>query len=156
LPKYIFVHKDSSPEIPANLVHSFETINLYEVESVLPYSFLVESGLVTNREALTPDLVTAVDAEFHGPNILAMSFVAENSSTVAVALESYYPGWSVYIDGQKGDLIQVGDYLGVRTISGYHEYEFRFEPMSFRIGLLITCLAVIFSGWYAYRGIKDD
>lgn len=156
LPKYIFLHKDSVPELPAQLVHSFENINLYEVENVLPYSFLVDSSLVSREVALTPELVTPADAELIGPNAISVSLQTQDTSLFVVALESYYPGWAAYVDGEPAELVQVGDYLGVKAHRGSHEYEFRFEPTNIKIGLVVTSLAILFTGWYAYDGLRDD
>ncbi|HEY4334816.1 MAG TPA: YfhO family protein, partial [Puia sp.] len=58
----------------------------------------------------------------------------------AVFSEIYYDkGWDVYIDGNKTDYCRV-DYLlrGMSIPAGDHAIEFRFEPHSYKVGMMLT------------------
>jgi hypothetical protein len=58
----------------------------------------------------------------------------------AVFSEIYYDkGWDVYLDGNKTDYLRV-DYLlrGMSIPAGDHAIEFRFEPHSYKVGMMLT------------------
>ena len=58
----------------------------------------------------------------------------------AVFSEIYYDkGWDVYLDGNKTDYLRV-DYLlrGMAIPAGDHNIEFRFEPHSYKLGMMLT------------------
>lgn len=55
----------------------------------------------------------------------------------------YYPGWKAYVDGTETDIRMTN--LGVRAIevsSGQHRIEMVFKPLSFKLGLLLTCVGL--------------
>jgi hypothetical protein len=58
--------------------------------------------------------------------------------------DSDYPGWRVYVDGNAARMVTV-NYLfrGVLLSAGNHQVEFKYEPESFRLGLVITLLGVL-------------
>lgn len=64
---------------------------------------------------------------------------------ILVLSDVYYPGWNVYVDGKK-DRIYKTDYTlrGALLNPGHHRVEFKFEPSSFKLGILITLLSILF------------
>ncbi len=56
-----------------------------------------------------------------------------------VLTDTYYPGWNVYVDGIKGEILQA-DYLfrAVALEKGKHRVRFEYKPASFRTGLCIS------------------
>jgi hypothetical protein len=61
-----------------------------------------------------------------------------------VLSDTYYPGWTAAVDQQPVSVLR-GDVL-FRVIpvpAGEHDVEFRFEPVSVKIGLLISLVAVL-------------
>jgi len=59
-----------------------------------------------------------------------------------VLSDTYYPGWKAFVDGRE-DKIYQADYLfrAVFLKQGKHLVEFRYSPLSFRIGLGISLAA---------------
>jgi len=62
-----------------------------------------------------------------------------------VLSDTYYPGWAASLDGQPAPILHA-DYAfrGVAVPAGDHTVEFRYRPVSFRIGLWITAISAIF------------
>ncbi len=72
---------------------------------------------------------------------------------ILTLLEGYYPGWTAAIDGEPAALFPV-DYAfrGVRFPEGEHDVDFVYRPASFRIGLVLSTITLLFSvlaGFYA-------
>ena len=72
--------------------------------------------------------------------------------TFLVLSDVYYPGWQATIDGQPTKIYQT-NYVqrGVQVPAGEHVVEYRFEPMSFKIGAAITmasCVGVAY--WLSF------
>jgi hypothetical protein len=61
-----------------------------------------------------------------------------------VLSDTFYPGWTAAVDGQAVNVLR-GDVLFrvVPVPAGEHEIEFRFEPASVRLGLVISLGALI-------------
>jgi hypothetical protein len=60
-----------------------------------------------------------------------------------VLTDSWFPGWKATVDGSPAAVHRV-DYLirGVRVPAGAHRVEFRYEPSSWRIGWITSCVAL--------------
>ena len=60
-----------------------------------------------------------------------------------VLTDLHYPGWKVTVDGEPAALHRV-DYLlrGATLPAGRHRVEFRYQPASFRIGWIVSLLAL--------------
>ncbi len=59
-----------------------------------------------------------------------------------VLADSYYPGWTVRVDGRPAALLRAD--MAVRAVAvppGEHVVEFRFAPLSWRLGLLLSGVA---------------
>jgi uncharacterized membrane protein YfhO len=63
---------------------------------------------------------------------------------VVVFSEMYYPGWQVYVDGARQDVL-VADvaFRGVQAGAGAHTIELRYEPRSLVIGAWISAAALM-------------
>jgi uncharacterized membrane protein len=61
-----------------------------------------------------------------------------------VLTDVHYPGWKVTLDGEPADLHRV-DYLlrGTTLPAGSHRVEFRYEPLSWRLGWIVSLVSLI-------------
>ncbi len=54
----------------------------------------------------------------------------------------YYPGWNAYVDGSSAHIYQANFlFRAVELSAGTHTVEFRYEPLSFRIGAIVSLLS---------------
>ena len=56
----------------------------------------------------------------------------------------FYPGWKVYVDGNPARIYRA-NYLfrAVEVKKGHHTVEFYYEPLSFRLGAVVSLLFVV-------------
>lgn len=144
---------------------------VYENLDVLPrafcvskYEVLMESDKIIDRitqsefdprrvvvleeaPALQPVALDSVRQETHivkySPNEIRLTCEVQQPS-VLVLTDNYYPSWKAYVDGRPTKVLRA-DYT-FRAISmpaGRHEVIFRFESKQFRLGLLISLLALL-------------
>ncbi len=76
------------------------------------------------------------------------SEVAVETNAVADAMlvlaDAYFPGWKAFLDGRPVDIVPA--YYAFRAVAvpkGLHTVEFRYEPASFRLGMTISCIALL-------------
>ena len=63
---------------------------------------------------------------------------------ILVLADSYYPGWEVYVDGQKTSILPAN--INQRAIilsKGEHSVKFVFQPISFKLGAIISIFSTI-------------
>ncbi|MDE6517522.1 MAG: YfhO family protein, partial [Acetatifactor sp.] len=66
------------------------------------------------------------------------------SDGYVVLLQSNYPGWNAYMDGQVTEIQTVdGCFIGIPVKQGYHQIIFEFCPLDFFIGLGCTSAFVL-------------
>ena len=66
------------------------------------------------------------------------------SPGLLVVSEAYYPGWRAYVNGKRTRLYRADGVLrAVLLPAGEAEVEFRYEPLSLRLGALISLLALL-------------
>jgi len=71
---------------------------------------------------------------------------------VLVLTDAFYPGWKVFVDGKEQRILRA-NYLfrAVELGAGKHRVEFVYDPLSFKIGWIVTSLTagLLFSFWLA-------
>jgi membrane protein YfhO len=153
-------------------------IRVLENDAALPRAWIVHRARTATPDAIL-DLLTSgiVDPrqtallETTGPSLDQPDRNADESVTVAryederirltvhaaadglvVLSEVYDPGWHVFVDERRTHMYSA-DYLlrGVAVSAGDHVVEFRYEPASLRIGIIISTLAFLLAatmvGW---------
>ncbi|MEZ5977303.1 MAG: YfhO family protein [Planctomycetota bacterium] len=106
--------------------------------------------LVAIVEAPPPFEVAAHDAPpgraelvVDEPRRLAIDVRADAPALLVVA-DANYPGWIAEVDGEESEIVAVDHALrGVWLTSGDHRVEMRYEPASFRTGLLLAGLGAV-------------
>ena len=80
--------------------------------------------------------------------------VNSESDGMLVLLDTFYPGWKAFVDGQE-EKIYRANYLfrAVPIKAGNHTVEFVYKPASFYKGLYVTIFASVFLGFMALVAI---
>jgi hypothetical protein len=146
-------------------------LRVYSVPGALPRAGVVASQLVASTESeqldavlepsfdgrrtvVTPTRLPGLPEGDTGPVGSARIttyqpehvVVEANASRPAelVLTDLHFPGWKVKLDGKDADLHRV-DYLlrGTSLPPGRHRVEFRYEPLSFRGGALVSLIALL-------------
>ncbi|MGI8512793.1 MAG: YfhO family protein [Solirubrobacteraceae bacterium] len=86
--------------------------------------------------------VGAAEIEDYQPDRVTVRARADREALLVLS-DNYYPGWRARVDGRDEPVERV-DYLlrGVRIGPGVHTVEFRFEPLTWRIGWIVSLLAL--------------
>ena len=85
----------------------------------------------------------------HYENSLVTIQTAANEDGILVLADSFYPGWDAYVDGKKAKIFKANHFFRAVPIpKGEHRIEFRYQPQSFKLGLIIslislTCLVLV-------------
>jgi hypothetical protein len=76
-------------------------------------------------------------------NTLVVIKTETNDNGILVLLDSYYPGWKAYVDGRESAIARANHfYRAVAIPQGRHLVEFKYEPASFKIGLIISSITL--------------
>jgi len=108
--------------------------------------YLEKFAYVTGGEDLkaSPDSThfstgARITAEENKPGRITVSVERVLTGSILMYPENNYPGWLVYVDGQNRELLTIdGTFLGVQLDEGDRKIEFIFNPVAFRIGLIIS------------------
>jgi len=65
--------------------------------------------------------------------------------------EHYWPGWKVWIDGERVQLIENQNWLVLEIKPGSHNLVFRYLPLDVLIGFLLTCTGIILAVWIYFK-----
>jgi hypothetical protein len=71
-----------------------------------------------------------------------------NEAGILVLAESYYPGWKAYVDGNETTLLKANHfYRAVELSKGDHNVEFIYDPLSFRVGMIVSSATLVILGF---------
>ncbi len=151
------------------LIHSGD-VKIYENLDVLPRAFVVTASRVAHGEEalsamrklcleceviLSPDtrsdepgLQTAGGGTgtarlvLYRPEHVVVDVDAPGLDNWLVLTDSYYPGWRALVDGQPTPVVRADVlFRAVHVPAGTHRVEFIYDPLSLKIGAVISALA---------------
>lgn len=86
----------------------------------------------------------SIDFIMYSPNKIILN-AATDSSGFLILSDTYYPGWSVSVDGKKEPIYRANmAFRAVFLRPGSHSVEFTYRPVGFMAGIAITGLTVLF------------
>ncbi|MGL5258287.1 MAG: YfhO family protein [Proteocatella sp.] len=78
--------------------------------------------------------------------------VKSEKETFVNMSQCYYPGWNVYVDGEKSNLYIVNNVIqGVAIPTGEHEIVFKYQPKSLYLGAFISLITLIISIFVLFK-----
>lgn len=155
-PNYTSVYKDKYYEILENasvyprafLVSSFEILT--KDQEILNRLFsedfnLKDSVILEERPIINPQTgLGTVTIENYQPESVRMT-TDSNVPKLLFLSDAYDAGWQATIDGKKTPVYRADyDFRAVAVPAGKHTVEFRYSPMSFRIGLFAAAAVILF------------
>ncbi|MEM4230705.1 MAG: YfhO family protein [Candidatus Pacearchaeota archaeon] len=83
---------------------------------------------------------------FYSPNFISVKTTAGRESILFLSDNNFYPGWHAYVDNKKTKLYRANYiFLAVVVPEGSHVVTFKYEPLSFKLGLGLTISGLILS-----------
>jgi hypothetical protein len=110
-------------------------------------------GVTVNPEPRTPNSFSPVPEFISESNNRLQLHVEASGDSFLVLSDTYYPGWKVYVDGEKKKIYRANyTFRAVPLRPGTHQVEFVYDPLSFKLGAIITFLTII--GCFGIRWIS--
>jgi len=98
--------------------------------------------LELKNKQTVPNLESAVQMLTYENNRLVLEVETPEAAFLFMS-EAHYPGWQAYVDGEKEEILRASYvFRAIPLGPGSHRVEVVFEPMSFKIGLLLSLLTV--------------
>lgn len=87
----------------------------------------------------------------HSPNKVTIEAYLAQPGLLVLG-DTYYPGWKAFVDGKESKIYPVNYVMrGVVLPEGGHIVEFRYDPLSFKVGAVITLLSlVLVTGFFVW------
>lgn len=151
IPKYFLAEKNAN--IPPfvknyNLKNSFSNSLVYESKNYTPYALIQEknsSKLINDQQkAEIENIQINIDE-------IKLKIKTTQNNLKLTLLESYYPGWQVFVDKKRAALMP-NRFLSTEIKKDTHFYSFRFSSLIFKIGFIISLLS--FSFWLIFISLR--
>ncbi len=142
----------SSRALNLPLVTHTPDVAIYRNDHVLPRAWIAPAGSDLNAiaEIMPGSLVKSLTDSGNAVTIHA----ASDRDGWLILSDTFYPGWRATIAGAPIEIqIANGAFRAVKFPAGDHTIEFRYEPVSVRLGLIIslTSLMIIVAGLIGLR-----
>jgi hypothetical protein len=70
--------------------------------------------------------------------------VKAKGNTLLVLSDTFYPGWKAFVDGKEEKILRANyNFRTVPLTAGTHRVEFVYDPLSFKLGAIITFLTIV-------------
>jgi uncharacterized membrane protein YfhO len=70
--------------------------------------------------------------------------VRTKENALLVLSDTYYPGWKAFIDEEKVKIYKADyNFRAIALKPGEHEIKFVYDPISFKIGMLVSLLTLV-------------
>jgi uncharacterized membrane protein YfhO len=119
---------------------------------VLPRAFLI-SNLCKGEACLAPTGQTKIIQ--YDPEQIIIQTQSE-ANNYLILTDSFYPGWVAYIDGNATNIEPAFDlFRAIAVPAGNHTVEFKYEPLSLKLGALLSMISLVILGGFLITRIKQ-
>jgi len=103
------------------------------------YEIALEEGTSFGKK----NLFRRVEIVDYKPNLVRI--ISDSSEPGYVFLsDTYYPGWKAYIDGKRSKILRANYmFRAVKVDKGRHEIKYVYDPLSFKLGALVSLLSIL-------------
>lgn len=130
--------------LPKRGIYSFSSLKVYKIPM---------DGYANKIEALSTDALQNVSI---GVDCVQGDFSADSDKILCVAIP-YSKGWSVYVDGQRQDVLLVNSrHIGTALAAGRHTVRFEYHTPLKRAGLTTSVSAIIIFLLFAFLSGKKN
>ena len=137
LPRAYFVSGVEVVPSHVNALHRLVSAD-FPAESTV----ILEDPSIASQSAEKTDAGMARIVDYRGHRVLCE--VESKVPGYLVLLDSYFPGWRAYRDGNEVEILRANyAFRAVPVEPGRHQVEFRYAPSSFYTGLSATCAALL-------------
>lgn len=114
---------------------------LYQISKVFPRAYFLDE-----KGTPAPDLGEVKIESYTAGRILIR--VNNTKPGMLFLADSYYPGWKAYVDGRSRRILLANDlFRAVNLSPGRHEVVFVYDPLSLKIGAIISTFCLLLSAF---------
>ncbi|MCB1582593.1 MAG: YfhO family protein [Xanthomonadales bacterium] len=128
-----------------------------EVKHKLGHTVVLEKQKGMTKDAMDEHLAKKTPSiEFHSTEANHIQIYANTEKPAWMVLsQSYYPGWVARVDGVKTNIFAANYVLqAIKIPAGSHQVSFKYQPLSFTLGWLVSVCSFIFALWKITRKTK--
>jgi hypothetical protein len=104
---------------------------------------LTKGGIKGGFSEPSQDFQNEVEFTSESNNRLSLLVKAKGDAFLVLS-DTYFPGWRVFIDGKREKIYQADyNFRAVPLGAGTHHVEFVYDPLSFKLGTIITFLGIM-------------
>lgn len=114
---------------------------IYEVDPVLPRAFTADGTSEDIQEAAEAIRVAAWRRAGNG--LMQVDLPQPSGGKMLYVTETFYPGWSAYVDGERREVRSVfGAFCGVNIQDSDEQVRLVFEPATVRVGCFLALVGI--------------
>jgi hypothetical protein len=142
------VYRLDTPLPRAYVVHAAVNAGSPEeaVEKIFSPSFRPEQEVIVEEPVAfpsSPSCGSTAEVRLYTPSKVTID-ANVSSDGVLVLSDTWYPGWVARVDGVKVPILRVNAaFRGMRVSKGSHRVVFSYEPLSFKIGLILSIASMM-------------
>ena len=143
-PKYWVIWKgEDIGAANLELLKEFDKAQIWRARDAHPFAFLIPNERLNAAASVVAahEVIPATQARREGPNRIVAQTQADTSAVLVIS-ESWFSGWKVMVDGREAALVSISNLLAVQLPAGTHSVTFQYDPLSFRIGLIVSGLTL--------------
>ncbi|MCD4653807.1 YfhO family protein [bacterium] len=119
--------------------HVWDWLELYP-DRFVHQTILTDSGTDAGK---IPDYATGTIENVSWSNHLIQAFIKSDSEAVVVLSDAWYPGWKAEVNGKTSRIYKAnGMFRAVLIPAGESNVVFKYEPVSYRLGLFLMFVAL--------------